>query len=222
MKANEAFEIIGHKLENDYGDLKFKYSKSRKLLKKSTKRFNYCVCFSSFAENIPDKDVGLSVDFFIQDKTLTSARSNVNDHLFFISLWELGNYYNVATVELLNNVYIDLKSKIEKYLMPFIEKLEEKINDHKEEWVEYGFLHNFNEFNFCTNLLFINSVYGRENAKKCLMNYLKTLDKNNQEIFKKCYIKYINGDHSLTYWPSFDDDINFTLFLDATELKLLE
>ncbi|MHC6202755.1 hypothetical protein ACYULU_06135 [Breznakiellaceae bacterium SP9] len=221
MKANDAFEIIGNRLENDYIALTFKYSKSNKSVKKSTKRFSYNIFMSSFSGNIPDKELGLDVAFTILDKTLIDT----NPQLFYIDLWNRGNYYNVATEPLLNTVYIDLKIKIEKYLIPFIEKLEEKTAEYKDEWIKYGFLHEFNDFGFCTNLYFINSVYGRESTKECLNNYLSTLDNNCQRIFKEKYDEEINGDRHAILGPEFLDKkakINITIFLNTVKMKLLE
>ena len=195
MKAGEAFEIIGNKLENNFKSLKFKYSKNNKWVKKSTKRFNYYIFMISFSENIPDKDVGLQVCFSVDDKTLPEN----SQQLFYINLWKMGNSYNVATEVLLNNVYNDLLKKIEKYLIPFIEKFEEKISYYKDEWIEHGFLYPFNEFEFCINLQFINSMYGRDSAKECLKRYLNTLDKNIQKIFKEHYFEKINEKPSFVF-----------------------
>ena len=218
MKAGDAFEIIGNRLQNDYKLLKFKYSKSNKWVKKSTKRFNYYIIMISFSENIPDKDVGLKICFTVHDKTL----SDDDNQLFYIDLWKIGNCYNVATEALLNDAYDELKIEIEKYLIPFIDKFEDKINEYKKEWIKYGFLHEFGKFEFSANLQFINNVYGRESAKECLKNYLNILDKNNQKTFGEKYLERINENTSFVFGSAFDKEINITIFLDVCKLKLLD
>jgi hypothetical protein len=55
---------------------------------------------------------------------LLKTNINARSELFRINLWEMGNHYNIANETLLNNTFIDLKNKTEKYLIPPIIKLE--------------------------------------------------------------------------------------------------
>jgi hypothetical protein len=124
MKAEKTFTAIGKKLEKEYKKIGFKYSKKKKFLKKTAKKFEYYIFFSSFFENIPDTYIGLHVVLLINDRMLLKANINSRSELFRMNLWEMGNHYNIANKTLLNNTFIDLKEKIEKYLIPQIKKLE--------------------------------------------------------------------------------------------------
>ncbi|MDR1149524.1 MAG: hypothetical protein LBK66_12930 [Spirochaetaceae bacterium] len=124
MKAEKAFTVIGKKLEKEYKKLGFKYSKKNKFLKKRTNKFDYYIFFSSFFENIPNTYIGLHIALLINDRVLLRANINSRSELFRMNLWEIGNHYNIANKTLLNNTFIDLKDKIDKYLTPQIKKLE--------------------------------------------------------------------------------------------------
>jgi hypothetical protein len=124
MKAEKAFTVIGKKLEKEYKKIGFKYSKKNKFLKKTTKKFYYYIFFSFFYENIPNTYIGLHVDLLINDRVLLKANIYSKSELFHINLWEMGNHYNIADETLLNNTFVDLKDKIDKYLTPQITKLE--------------------------------------------------------------------------------------------------
>jgi hypothetical protein len=124
IKVEKALMIIGKKLEKEYKKLGFKYSKKNKFLKKSTKKFDYYIFFSSFFENIPGKYIELHVVLTIIDRTLLQTNKYLHCELFSIDLWKMGNHYNIANETLINNVFMDLKNKIEKYLIPHIKRLE--------------------------------------------------------------------------------------------------
>jgi hypothetical protein len=124
MKAEKAFTVIGKKLEKEYKKIGFKYLKKNKFLKKTTKKFDNYIFFSSFFENIPNTYIGLQVDLLINDRMLLKTNINSTSELFHINLWELDNHYNIANETLLNNTFLDLKNKIDKYLTPQITKLE--------------------------------------------------------------------------------------------------
>jgi hypothetical protein len=124
MKTKKAFEIIGKKLEKEYKSLGFEYLKKYMFLKKKTRKFEYYIFFSSFYEHIPDTCIELRVTLLINDRALVKNNIFVNKELFRMNLWEMGNHYNIANETLLNNTFIDLKNKIEKYLIPQIKKLE--------------------------------------------------------------------------------------------------
>jgi hypothetical protein len=123
MKAEKAFTVIGKKLEKEYKKIGFKYSKKNKFLRKRTKKFDYYIFFSFFYENIPDTYIELHVDLLINDRMLLKTNINSRSELFYINLWEKGNHYNIADETLLNNTFVDLKDKIDKYLTPQITKL---------------------------------------------------------------------------------------------------
>jgi hypothetical protein len=222
MKTGKAFMIIGKKLEKEYKKLGFKYSKGNNWLKKSTKRFDYYVFLSSFSESIPDKYIELYVVLFINDKILLNNNRNINNIIILIDLWKMGNHYNIANETLSNDVYMDLKNKIEIYLLPFIKKLEEEIMEYKDEWIQYGFLKENKMLGFCTNLFFIDNVYGHDNAKKCLRHYMETLDQKYRDLFIETYKKYMNNETQIENSLDFREGINNRLFMDAVELKLLE
>jgi hypothetical protein len=44
-----------------------------------------------------------------------------------MDLWKMGNHYNIANEKLLNDTFIDLKNKIEEYLIPHLKRLELKL-----------------------------------------------------------------------------------------------
>jgi hypothetical protein len=124
MKSERSFTLIGKKLEKEYKRLGFKYLKKYMFLKKKTRKFEYYIFFSSFYEHIPDTCIELRVTLLINDRALVKNNIFVNKELFRMNLWEMGNHYNIANETLLNNTFIDLKNKIEKYLIPQIKKLE--------------------------------------------------------------------------------------------------
>jgi hypothetical protein len=124
MKVEKPFTVIGKKLEKEYKKLGFKYSEKNKFLKKRTKRFEYYILFSRFFECIPNIYTELRITLVITDRTLLKNNINANIEVVCMDLWEMGNHYNMANETLLNNVFIDLRKKIEEYLIPQLEKLE--------------------------------------------------------------------------------------------------
>jgi hypothetical protein len=124
MKAERVFTLIGKKLEKGYKKLGLKYSRKYMFLKTTTKKYDYYIFFSPFFEHIPDTYIELRVALIINDRILLKTNIYANSELFHMDLWETGNHYNIANEALLNNVFIDLKSKIEKYFIPQIKKLE--------------------------------------------------------------------------------------------------
>jgi hypothetical protein len=126
MKTEKAFALIGKKLEKEYKKVGFKYSRKYMFLKKTTKKFEYYIFFSQIFEHIPDTCIELRVNLIINDRILLKTNINVNSELFHIDLWEMGNHYNIADKTLMDNVFMDLKNKIETYLIPQIKNLEEE------------------------------------------------------------------------------------------------
>ncbi|MDR0684269.1 MAG: hypothetical protein LBF83_03990 [Spirochaetaceae bacterium] len=126
MKTEKAFTLIGKKLEKEHKKLGFKYSKKYRFLKKTTKKYDYYIFFSPFFEHIPAICIELRVTLIINNRTLLKTNINAHGELFRMDLWEMGNHYNIADKTLVDNVYMDLKNKIETYLIPQIKKLEEK------------------------------------------------------------------------------------------------
>jgi hypothetical protein len=118
MKVEKAFSIIGKKLEKEYKSLGFKYLKKNKFLKKSTKKYYYYIFFSSFSENMSGKNIELRVVLAIADRTVLRINKYLHCELFFMDLWKTGNHYNIANETLINVTFMDLKNKIEKYLIP--------------------------------------------------------------------------------------------------------
>jgi hypothetical protein len=127
MKTEKAFALIGKKLEKEFKRFRFKYSKKNNYLKKLSKKYDYYIFFASFFENISDTNIELHVTLMIYDRILLKTNKYSNSQLFNMNLWEMGNHYNISNETLLFNVFMDLKNKIEDYLIPQIKKLEEKI-----------------------------------------------------------------------------------------------
>jgi hypothetical protein len=126
MKAKKAFTLIGRKLEKEYKKAGFKYSKRKLFLQKRTRKYDYFIFFSQFFESMPDTCIELHVTLMIHDRTLLKNNINSNSQLFHMNLWEMGNHYNIANKELIQRVFMDLKNKIETYLIPQIKKFEEE------------------------------------------------------------------------------------------------
>jgi hypothetical protein len=124
MKVEKSLTVIGKKLEKEYKKLGFKYSKKGRLLKKTTKKFGYYVCLPLFPENISGEYIELRVVLMIIDRVILKINKYLKCELFCMDLWEMGNHYNIANETLLNNTFIDLKNKINKYLIPHIKRLE--------------------------------------------------------------------------------------------------
>ncbi|MDR1211646.1 MAG: hypothetical protein LBK40_05380 [Spirochaetaceae bacterium] len=124
MKAEKAFTVIGRKLEKEYKGLGFKYFKTIQFLRKRTKKFDYYILFSPFLENLPDTFTGLWVTVMIQDRILLKKNIYANSEIVRMDLWKMGGQYNIANETLINDAFIDLKNKIEDYLLPYIKRLE--------------------------------------------------------------------------------------------------
>jgi hypothetical protein len=102
MKAKKTFTVIDKKLEKEYKKLGFKYSRKNMYLKKTTKKFDYYIFFSSFFENVPDTYIELRVTLLINDRVLLKINKYSNSQLFNMNLWEMGNHYNIAHETLLD------------------------------------------------------------------------------------------------------------------------
>jgi hypothetical protein len=124
MKAEKAFTVIGKKLEKEYKNIGFKYLKKYKFLRKRTKKFDYYIFFSSVFEYIPDTYTELQVTLMINNRTLLKTNINADIEVIRVNLWEIDGPYNIANETLINNAFIDLKNKIENYLLPHIKGLE--------------------------------------------------------------------------------------------------
>jgi hypothetical protein len=124
MKAKKAFAVIGNKLEKEYKSLGFKYFKTIQCLRKRTKKFDYYILFSPFLENLPDTFTELWVTIIIHDRSLLKKNIYANSEIIRIDLWETGGHYNIADEILINGAFIDLRNKIENYLLPQIKDLE--------------------------------------------------------------------------------------------------
>jgi hypothetical protein len=127
MEAKKAFALIGKKLEKEYKRLGFKYSKRKLFLQKRTRKYDYFIFFSQFFESIPDLNIELYVSLIINDRALIKSNIYANCEVFHMNLWKAGNRYNIAGKALIDNVFMDLKNKIEINLIPQIKKLEEEI-----------------------------------------------------------------------------------------------
>jgi hypothetical protein len=124
MKAKKAFTVIGKKLEKEYKKYGFRYSKKYQFLKKTTKKLNYHIFFSSFFGTITDTYTELHVVLVVNDKMVLKTNINAKSEIFRVDLWETGNHYNIANETLINNVFTDLKKKIDEHLIPQVKKLE--------------------------------------------------------------------------------------------------
>lgn len=123
MKVEKAFTIIGKKLEKEYKKFGFKYLKKSKLLKKTTKKYDYLIFFSSFFEYVPNTLLELHVVLLVNEKM--SLKNNAIKEVFRFHLWEAGNHYNIINELLIKQAFLDLREKINKFLIPYIKKLEE-------------------------------------------------------------------------------------------------
>jgi hypothetical protein len=132
MKAEKAFIVIGKKLEKEYKSLGFKYVKKNKFLRKRTKKFEYYIFFSSFFDYIPDTYTELQVTLMINDRTLSKTNINADSEVIRVNLWEIGGSYNIANKTLINDTFIDLKNKIEDYLLSHIKRLETYTTTHND------------------------------------------------------------------------------------------
>jgi hypothetical protein len=124
MKAEKAFTVIGKKLEKAYKKIGFKYSKKYKFLRKRTKKFEYYIFFSPYFAYISDACLGLRVTLLINDRTLLKTNKNADSEVFRMDLWETGNHYTIVNGTLLDDAFIDLRNKIEGYLLSHIKTLE--------------------------------------------------------------------------------------------------
>jgi hypothetical protein len=131
MKSENAFTIIGKKLEKEYKKLGFRYLKKSMFLRKRTKKFDYYILFSPHFEYIPDTYIELQVTLMINDRTLLKTNINANSEVFRMDLWEMDGHYNIANETLIDSVFINLRNKIENYLIPHIKRLEANANPHK-------------------------------------------------------------------------------------------
>lgn len=122
MKAKDAIFEIGKLLENKYLYLRFKYLKSRQVLKRKINKYEYLVVFSSFSGNTKDK-IDLSVDFVINTYSKTG---DLDGQILFKSLWNDGVYYNIATQDLRQEVYESLCKYMDDFFIPYIDKLEKE------------------------------------------------------------------------------------------------
>jgi hypothetical protein len=124
MKAEKAFTVIGKKLEKEYKRLGFKYLKKYKFLMKRTKKFDYYIFFSPCFVNISGACIELRVTLLINDRTLLKTNINADSEVFRMDLWEMGNHYTIVNGTLLDGAFIDLRNKIEGYLLSHIKILE--------------------------------------------------------------------------------------------------
>jgi hypothetical protein len=125
VKTKKAFALIGKKLEKVFKKYGFKYAKKYKHLKKTTKKYDYYIFFSSFFECIPDACIELHVVLLINEKVLLKNHRNVTCQVFSMNLWDTGSHYNIANETLINEVFADLKKKVEDNLIPYIKRLAE-------------------------------------------------------------------------------------------------
>jgi hypothetical protein len=125
MTAKNALAVIGKKLEKEYKRIGFKYSKKNMFLKKRTRKYDYYVFFSRFFEHMPGRIIELHIIFIIHDRALMKGNINSNSEVFHLDLWETGNQYSMANETLADNAFMDLKNKIDDYLLPQTKKLEE-------------------------------------------------------------------------------------------------
>jgi hypothetical protein len=102
----------------------FKYSRKNMFLKKRTRKYDYYIFLSRFFENTPGPIIELRIIFIIHDRALMKVNINANSEVFHMDLWEMGNRYDMANETLADNAFMDLKNKIENYLVPHIQRLE--------------------------------------------------------------------------------------------------
>lgn len=124
MKTKKAFTLISKKLEKEYKRIGFKYLRKYNFIRKRTRRFDYFIFFSLPSGYISETYMELRVTLIINNRTLLKTNIYANSELFRMDLWEMGNHYNIANETLINNTFVDLKNKIDTYLIPYIKKLE--------------------------------------------------------------------------------------------------
>jgi hypothetical protein len=123
LVAKKVFSIIGKKMEKEYKEFGFKYSKNFIYLTKSTEKFVYHIFFSSFSKDTPSTHIELHVTLTINDKILLQTQSD--SRVFCMDLWETGSHYIIENEKMINNVFMDLRDKIKTYFIPQLKTLEE-------------------------------------------------------------------------------------------------
>jgi hypothetical protein len=132
MNTEKAFMVIGKKLEKEYENLGFKYFKNIQFLRKRTKKFYYYIFFSPFLDRMPDTFTELWVTLMIHDRVLMRKNIYTNSNVVHMDLWEMGGPYNIANERLINDILIDLRNKIDSYLIPHIKRLEKCTPVHND------------------------------------------------------------------------------------------
>ena len=116
MKASEAMQILGLKLEEKYNDLGFKYKKSNRSLTKNSKKFIYMIVFSSFSGNTKD-DISIEVAYIVNERY-------GDGQILYHSLRNDRIYLNIANEEKIEETFPVVCEWMEKILIPKIVELE--------------------------------------------------------------------------------------------------
>lgn len=212
MKAKELFDIVGGKIAGDFLEYGFKYTKKWGA-KKETKKYRYSISFGSFPGNTKN-NISLSVYFIIEFIPL-------NEQLLHFNLWDLGYYYEVGKSHTIEQVCDDIIKHANNLLIPYIDIFEIDVSKYKNEWIKQGFtshissdyttdgygywigtnfLNDYNQFGFTISLSYMDEIFNKEETKKCLINYFKSLNKESQIIFlKACKMEEIGEPWDIKY-----------------------
>ncbi len=126
MKASEAIQILGIKLEEKYKDLGFKYKKSDKTLIKNSKNFTYMIAFFSFAGNIKD-NISIEVCYIINTRPFDPygySKPEKNTQPLYYSLRDNEIYLNIADEEKIEQAFPIICESMDKIMLPKMEELE--------------------------------------------------------------------------------------------------
>lgn len=155
MKAAEAIQKVGLKLQELYKDKGFKYKKADKCLERKTGDFSYLVVLYSTRGNKENENITLEANLTIDCKKKTKDTDITVGQLFYIYLsnQELTTY-NIATDELIEQTVKDLSEKIDELLISFIPKLETNdYSPYERDWIEKGFFGNRKGYKFVCNFV---------------------------------------------------------------------
>ena len=94
MKASEAMQILGLKLQEKYAHLGFKYKKSDRTVTKHSKKFTYMIVFYSFDGNTKD-NIRLDARFIVNHRPYDPSPGG-NSQFLHYSLWENEIYLYIA------------------------------------------------------------------------------------------------------------------------------
>ncbi|MDX9750334.1 MAG: hypothetical protein RBT71_04550 [Flavobacteriales bacterium] len=176
MTSTEAFHLFGSTLQERYKALGFKYRKSDKVLLRRSGDFEYLVIMYSTRGNKEGVEVSLHVDLAIKCWRPVPDTDRTVGQLFYVRLLTDEHVvYNIATEALLAQAIADLVPRIDTLLVPFIAQLEDDPQAHADTWVREGCFGGRKGYGFVTNLLFMSTCFGRQQAQDTLHHFIHSL-----------------------------------------------